>query len=983
MIPCRIVRTKISEELYMNNLATSSETHAHSQPLVRIGNSRYALIRQFREGALSVVWQAQKIQPYIQDNDKFSRPVSDNDPQKVYRYLLQDSDSKWAIDDGLGTELVAIKLPRDEKARVDLQDEAKNLRSLRKSSQRLVELKEDFSSDEQCPCLILAWARGRQLDTIQEPLSEAEALYMAFQVAEVIEGIFNRQYVALTDSIKPNSIFWDGRQITIIDLGLVGKQLSSLERQTLPILGDTLHKALTGEATSSLDSLNEEGIPTGNRLGKAKKWQDLSYQTRQIVQKLLSSDFRPESDMAPGASEFDTMSQVIGAVRSALEEQVGLWDEPADGLLKKALHEKGTTAINLYDIARLRDANLTDRDEKAYKNKWDAYLWNLLQSARHKEATLDIHWARRHFPKNPLPRRAWLASQAGLEGENWEQLLGALKILEEGDVSFQKEHFQDAAEKYGEAKEYIDSLSLEPLLKEAAFLEARAQAEAILQESRPEEGDLNTAYNYLSTASEELKRFRELQTEDQIGQEWANSVKQLQGSIAEKNGHLRNLLDNLDHKLKERNFERAAELANELLVSFSHEETRVKLGIADAALKLKKLNRIEVEGGTDIALTDITEAAEAVSKVKPEERHTISLEIKAFSKVLERVSRGYAELNDYENAIAYLDKLLQIEPNNSLKDERSPWKSKQEVYKNLQEKWGDALEKRKIALSALLNKKNLAHHFMHLKNWRDAISNLDEALKSAIDEGFDFDEQRRSLHLLQSYVRSERGLHRAARIAAENAVKSCQAMLNAEEKKTIWLSSADREALKSALGAAQEREKKDLDLIGELEKDVLEDILQFDQDAEANLLNRFLLQLALNKRLGRENVVQELSNELPEKIKDKPGEEQVAYLGLAWLVTRNDEVKKRWSEKQEKLQKETEKKRENFKKELQEKIAAEVVDQIEAVLMQPQFQDALKHGEFAWALKLDEELENALKNEPDSTSDDSASVKNYLHEESV
>src|SRR5690606_6657870 len=112
--------------------------------------------------------------------------------------------------------------------------------------------------------------------------SEAEALYMAFQVAEVIEGIFNRQYVALTDSIKPNSIFWDGRQITIIDLGLVGKQLSSLERQTLPILGDTLHKALTGEATSSLDSLNEEGIPTGNRLGKAKKWQDLSYQTRQI-----------------------------------------------------------------------------------------------------------------------------------------------------------------------------------------------------------------------------------------------------------------------------------------------------------------------------------------------------------------------------------------------------------------------------------------------------------------------------------------------------------------------------------------------------------------------------------------------------------------------------------------------------------------------------------------------------------------------------
>src|SRR5690606_24320904 len=215
--PCRIVRTKISEELYMNNLATSSETHAHSQPLVRIGNSRYALIRQFREGALSVVWQAQKIQPYIQDNDKFSRPVSDNDPQKVYRYLLQDSDSKWAIDDGLGTELVAIKLPRDEKARVDLQDEAKNLRSLRKSSQRLVELKEDFSSDEQCPCLILAWARGRQLDTIQEPLSEAEALYMAFQVAEVIEGIFNRQYVALTDSIKPNSIFWDGRQITIID----------------------------------------------------------------------------------------------------------------------------------------------------------------------------------------------------------------------------------------------------------------------------------------------------------------------------------------------------------------------------------------------------------------------------------------------------------------------------------------------------------------------------------------------------------------------------------------------------------------------------------------------------------------------------------------------------------------------------------------------------------------------------------------------
>jgi len=418
------------------------------RPHITLGGQRYALLRQFTEGMHSVVWQAQPL-PQASRPDETQYERVELAGFSLLEYLRRESQERFAPDASLGAELVAIKLPLAGGAMDVLRQEARNLSRLRgisERSQRLVALQHDLSEDSGCPCLVLAWASGQQLDRLAAPMAEPDGLAAGFQVAEVIEVIFNRRYTPLTDSIKPNSIFWDAdtRQVTIIDLGVEGETMASLEKMTLPLLGDTMHWILVGEHVGNA----QEGVFELDRedkikIGKAGAWQGLSYGARAIIRKLLLGEFLPyPTEGLDREPLFQCLKAATGAVRGALKTQMDLWGEPLDSLLSRARRAGGVEAMNLYDVARLRQAALSEQDEQNYQEHLHALIWEKLRAGEHVPACMELRWAHRRYPEHGLARRAWLANQAARDLpalENvWPGLMEVLEVMEQGDALFER-----------------------------------------------------------------------------------------------------------------------------------------------------------------------------------------------------------------------------------------------------------------------------------------------------------------------------------------------------------------------------------------------------------------------------------------------------------------------------------------------------------------------------------------------------------------
>ncbi len=461
----------------MTNISTTSPRR-----VVQIGDKHYALLRQFNDGHLSVVWQAQLIADSKRNAPGYFHEVHTTQKELLATLQKQD-DIRHKPDSTIEGRVVAIKSPNSPDAIQDLRAEAKNLRQLRGAStrsQRLIELIDDHSGDAGCPCLILAWAKGTQLDNFTQPISERDGLSVGFQVAQVIEAVFNLRYTPLNDSIKPNSIFWDedNRRATIIDLGLVGEHMADLETQTLPIFGDTLHRVLTSQHVGK--DLDDKGAPIPDQLwaGTAKEsWQKLSFGTRQIVQRLFDSTYLPQpTKELKGNDLYNCLSQTVGAVRNAIEEQIALWDEPdSKELLQKAHQTKGAEAINYFDIAWGKGEIPTEEDRELYLGQWHTLIGGWLASTNHETARFDIHWFHEYVPSDPFGKRAWLANEAALEDAalDWPTVLHIFKQMNAGDASYVNADFSQAAQFYetawGQIK-HIDSRLLQEIQNEARNL---------------------------------------------------------------------------------------------------------------------------------------------------------------------------------------------------------------------------------------------------------------------------------------------------------------------------------------------------------------------------------------------------------------------------------------------------------------------------------------------------------------------------------
>lgn len=447
--------------------------------VVQIGDKYYALLRQFSEGQMSVVWQAQPV-PDSKRNDSSYSYEAYTTQQRLWAALKEKTNIRHDPDNTIEANLVAIKTPKSTGNFQDLRDEAKNLRNLRGAStrsQRIIELIDDLSSEPDCPCLILAWAQGTQLDKFSQLLSERDGLLVGFQVAQVIEAVFNLRYTPLTDSIKPNSIFWDedSRRVTIIDLGLIGDMVD-LETQTLPIFGDTMHRIFTSQ---HVGNFSDKGVPIPDQLwaGPAKEgWQKLSFSTRQTIQNLFNGSYLPQSTKElKGNDLYNCLSQTIGAVRNAFEEQIALWDEPGT-LLQKARQAELLKAINIFDIARGKGEIPTEEDKKQYFVQWSALIWGWLENANHEFTRFDIHWFHEYAPDVRFGKRAWLANQAAREDANleWSTVLAVLKQMQAGDIAHAEKDYVKAVESYKAAWTQIKQV------KSRLLREIEAEASGLL-----------------------------------------------------------------------------------------------------------------------------------------------------------------------------------------------------------------------------------------------------------------------------------------------------------------------------------------------------------------------------------------------------------------------------------------------------------------------------------------------------------------------
>jgi hypothetical protein len=899
-------------------------------PVVTIEGQYYALLRQFRKGALSVVWQAQLIPTEaLNSNGYFHEKVEGKD---LMAFLQKENDLDWEPNTLLGNDLVAIKIPNPEEV-PNLPHEAKNLclRDVSERSHRLVELKKDYSRNTDCPCLILAWAKGIQLDTMQEPLAEPDALFMAFQVVQATEAIFTKRFIPLTDSLKPNSIFWDAtnRQVTIIDLGLVGENMADLESLTFPIFGDMLHFALTkNHAGTQL----EKGAPIPNQLGLTPAfpyWRSLSYGTRLIVKQIFDRSFLPQPTIGlRGNDLYAILSKAIGNIRAALETQISLWNQPLEELLKKARRAFGTEAVNLFDIVWARGQAPLEYDVQAYQKQWQKLAEQWLEElplqakiAQIKQQyaslpddkgmqlaavllTNDLNWVHNQYPREGLFRRANLVIDTAFHSANqdWEQLQKAVKLLSTGDAQVGEQQFTAAIETFTHVHTLLAGLQLaqklQALVTEANFLATWSQAKAVLVRKRFPADDLESIREWQKTAEALLAELRGRYADESILEQWQADLDALKLAIEKVEKDIQEKSETIQSQLTKGEYTNAETSVQEFEAQFTYGElARWKETINHGKKIVASLDTIAKTGERPArknALAQLCASWAALCTAWPDNEQLLEYD-KELQKAVAQHLSALILLNQYAEATTWLDRLQDNTIKHDLRTERDGWNQKHADYEQIVQQYETAAnnrEKSQQRAKAALTSADYASYMRASHEWREQTKQAVRHLNEAIKNKFYFLPLGGSVHLTQSALLHEVGQHDEAQQIAAAGQPVFNSVLEESRKGNAWLTKAEEIKINSYFEQAIEFQAKQPTYITSLSRDIVRYYLR-QKPATDGPPAHYLVRLGLLKLDLLDNTSTQIESELTnlQTLAENEQDDELAlsYVSLALVTSPGNE----------------------------------------------------------------------------------------------
>jgi len=453
-------------------------------PTVKLADKYYTLLSKITTGQKSVVWKA--VQWAGVPDPETAEPIQATG-QELVAYL-RDAPAPGEPDPTQvprGT-LVALKVAKTGADEADLRKEAETLRGFVAEMWHLpgraqvASLIEPGLPAHDLPILILQWVSGSQLDRLPEPFPETEGLFVAQQLASVLILIQGTQRLVLTDTLKPNSLFWDrdAESLVLTDWNVLGRP-SEFRAHTLPIVGNTLHRLLAGKTVEWVSDTYQV-LPES--VGGTPAWSSLTYGTVALIRRALLADFS-------GSAPDDLARQLYDAIK----EQWELWDENADVLLSQARSERGEAAVRRYDLARARrGGSLGPGDEERMVTELKNVVAGYGENSQHVAALVTLSWARMRYPHDRELRWAWLAhTTATLDRSGLRKASGAamsaLRCLSSGE-------FEEAITML-EAAEDQQSPHVKALLAEARVWRYFHPAEVNLPEARKALGDLIEVWN--------------------------------------------------------------------------------------------------------------------------------------------------------------------------------------------------------------------------------------------------------------------------------------------------------------------------------------------------------------------------------------------------------------------------------------------------------------------------------------------------------
>jgi hypothetical protein len=386
-------------------------------PVVKLADKSYALLRKITTGQKSIVWQAVQLTSEP-DPEEFEHIVASG--QELVTYLRKAQEPPGAVDSSGAPEglLVALKVAKTRDDEPDLRKEAETLRgflnemwhqSRKAQVVRLVEL--DLPADD-LPVMVLEWVGGVQLDRLPEPFVEREGLFLANQLASALIFIYGTRQLVPTDTLKPNSLFWDheAESLVLTDWNVLGTP-PEFRVYTLPIVGNTLHRILVGK---TVDWVSDTYEVVPESVGGTPAWSTLTYGTVTLIRSALLVDFA-------GGDPGDLARQLSDAVK----EQWELWDESPETLLKQASSERGEAAVRRYDLARAKQDGELDRgDEDRMVDELRGVIAGYAGKRQHAAALITLSWARARYPTERELRWAWLAHRVAHSDKSGSRKVG-------------------------------------------------------------------------------------------------------------------------------------------------------------------------------------------------------------------------------------------------------------------------------------------------------------------------------------------------------------------------------------------------------------------------------------------------------------------------------------------------------------------------------------------------------------------------------
>lgn len=371
--------------------------------VLTLDGRQFFLVEQITTGQKTMVWKAWMLDPGVRVGDGFQRA-----PDEL-SWLLSahpEYEDEQSVPEGFPGKWVALKVPRSG-FESDMRNEARQLRRLankgQKGGARVIGVELACADDPDLPALVLEWAPGVSVNQVP-PFDEEQGIRLASQLAQFVQTASVYRLI-LTDTLKPGSLFYDEdtRSLVLLDWNTMGTKPEDMRDVTLPILGQTLYRLLTGELIE-FSSTGRAFDVASRQIGSdrvADQWDRLSFGTRQLVTDLLLKRI-------PGANAGEIVTNLVHRVDTQ-QERVRTEPERLLSSARQATEPAGV--LNHYDLAQLGGITLTEEDEKRYLEHTRLALRGVPLAASGVAWAIS-NWARRTYPQDIVIRWIWLARRA-------------------------------------------------------------------------------------------------------------------------------------------------------------------------------------------------------------------------------------------------------------------------------------------------------------------------------------------------------------------------------------------------------------------------------------------------------------------------------------------------------------------------------------------------------------------------------------------